>query len=357
MPPAPTAPTPAPAPSPPKALPKVDVHLHVAPDASDLALQILREQGIVVGLNASGGALGQGLEASAAVARASGGRLLPLCNVPLGGFAEPGWSEHVTALLTACKRLGGKGVKISKFLGLGLTGPDGHIVAVDDPRLDALFEAAGAHALPVLIHSGDPRAFFEPATPANERFEELRVHPSWSFHGLAPNGEPWPSWEALLDQHERRVARHPKTIFVGAHFGGAPETPERVGRMLDRLPNYFVDTAARVPELGRHAPATLRAFFARYQDRILFGSDLGVSLEGLVLGSGGNEPGTREGARVFFERHWAYFETNARAIAHPTPIQGSWSVDAIGLPREVLEKIYLRNAVRIFDLTLDPNQL
>jgi predicted TIM-barrel fold metal-dependent hydrolase len=333
-------------------LPRVDVHLHVAPDSVEMTIAILDEQRIAIGLNASGGAPGYGLEESMAVARATNGRLLPLCNLAFSGVGRPGWSEHAVESLDECKRLGGKGLKVAKYVGLGLTAPDGRLVPVDDPMLDVVFATAGSLGLPVLLHSGDPRAFFDAPTPDNERFEELSVHPGWSFHGVAPDGKPWPKWSELLDQFERRVARHPETTFVGAHFGNAAEDPDRVARMLDRHRNLVIDTAARVPEFGRHPAATMRSFFERYQDRILFGSDLGVSREGLVLGSGGRTPGTRAESRTFFERHWAYFETRGMNMAHPTPIQGRWTIDGIGLPRAILAKLYAGNAVRTFGLDL-----
>jgi predicted TIM-barrel fold metal-dependent hydrolase len=329
-------------------IPRVDVHLHVDLDAADEALAILAEHGIGVGLNASGGEPGRGLEQSVELARRTGGRLLPMCNLRFSLMAAPGFPEYAQATLQRCTALGAKGLKVSKYLGLGLTDGSGALVPVDDPRLDVVFEAAGAFGLPVLLHSGDPKAFFEPNTEQNERYDELRVHPDWSFHGTAPNGQPWPSWNELLQQFERRVARHPGTTFVGAHFGNAAEEPERVARMLGRHPNYVIDTAARVPEFGRHSPARMRRFFVDYQDRVLFGSDLGVGPGGLMLGSSGERPGTRAESRVFFDRHFAFFETERRNMPHPTPIQGRWTVDGIALPRTVLEKLYHRNAERVF---------
>lgn len=334
--------------APPAPIPKIDVHLHVDLDAADEALAILAEHGIVAGLNASGGEPGRGLEQSLELARRSGGRLLPLCNIRFSLMAEPGFAEYARSLLERCKALGAKGLKVSKYLGLGLTDASGELVAVDDPRLDVVFETAGTLKLPVLLHSGDPKAFFEPNTPQNERYDELRVHPDWSFHGIAPNGRPWPSWNQLLEQFEARVARHPGTTFVGAHFGNAAEEPERVARMLTRYANLVIDTAARVPEFGRHSPERMRRFFVDFQDRVLFGSDLGVGPGGLMLGSSGERPGTRAESRVFFDRHFAYFETDRRGMPHPTPIQGRWTVSAIGLPRSVLEKLYHRNAERVF---------
>ena len=333
-------------------LPKVDVHLHIDLRSADEALAILREHHIVIGLNASGGEVTRGLPKSRDLALSSKGALQPLCNIALFGFDDPRYPAYIADSLRGCVALGGKGVKIHKLLGLGLTDASGALTAVDDPRLDVLFDGAAKLGLPVLIHSGDPKAFFEPPTPSNERYEELRVHPGWSFYGTGPDGKPWPSWNELLDQHERRVARHPETIFLGAHFGNAAEDLERVGRMLKRYPNYMIDTAARVPEIGRHDAARVRAFFIEHQDRILFGSDLGVGPEGLTLGSGGEKPGTREESRDFFARQFLFFETAGRHMPSPTPIQGNWTIDGLGLPQSVLKKVYSQNAARIFKLTV-----
>nr|MBP7127527.1 hypothetical protein [Myxococcota bacterium] len=107
-------------------------------------------------------------------------------------------------------------------------------------------------------------------------------------------------------------------------------------------------TSARVPEFGRHPAGKVRAFFVKHQDRILFGSDLVVDLNGaLQLGSVSRKDPSIEDAVVFFERHWRYFETTDRQIDHPTPIQGRWKVDAVGLPPDVLRKLYVGNAERL----------
>jgi predicted TIM-barrel fold metal-dependent hydrolase len=328
--------------------------MHVALESVETALEIMREQHIKVGLNASGGFPDQGLSESMEVAKRTHGALLPFCNVRLSLAPHPEFAAYARQTVQQCKARGGRGIKIAKSLGLGAIDARGRLLPVDAPVFDPLFDEAGTQGLPVLLHSADPKAFFRPPTPDNERYEELRAHPGWSFYGVAPSGEPWPSWEALLDQFERRVARHPKTVFMGAHFGNAAEEPERVGRMLDAHPNLVIDTSARVPEFGRHDAARMRAFFVRYQDRILFGSDLAVYPGGLTLGSGGEEPDKREQAPAFFQQHFRYFETHAKGLASPTPIQGRWTLDGIGLPRGVLEKLYWRNAARVFSLTLPP---
>jgi len=246
-------------------IPKIDVHVHVAPSLASQAAEIFRENGIVIALNASGGVPGSGLELSVRAMGETSGALVPYCNFAFGRVEDPDFASYVEETLTTCKREGAVGLKVFKALGLGITLSDGSLLAVDDPRLDVVFETAGRLGLPVLIHSGDPKAFFEPPTQDNERYDELRVHPHWSFYGARPNGAPWPSWETVFAQFVRRVARHPHTTFLGAHFGNDPEDPAEVGRLLDRYPNLVIDTAARVPEIGRKPAAQLRAFFVRYR--------------------------------------------------------------------------------------------
>ena len=122
--------------------------------------------------------------------------------------------------------------------------------------------------------------------------------------------------------------------------------------MLATYPNLYVDLAARVPEIGRHDPAAVRDLFMTHQDRILFATDIamGITRRGddvLVLGSSGEEPDTPERIGPFFEAHWRFLETNDTDFAHPTPIQGNWTISGIGLPEEVLQKIYYGNAHRL----------
>ena len=332
-------------------IPKIDVHVHVAPRLADRAARLFGEQGIEVALNASGGAPGQGLELSEEVAGQTGGRLLYYCNLSFAGVETPEWPTYVAETLEACKQHGARGLKISKALGLGIRLSDGSLLAVDDPRLDPVFERCADLSLPVLLHSGDPVAFFQPDGPQNERHAELAAHPEWSFHGEYAPGRPWPSWEQVYAQFERRVLRHPRTKFLGAHFGNAAEDPRRVAALLERAPHYHIDTAARVPELGRRPAAEMRAFFVKWQDRVLFGSDTAVTPDGLTLGSRGEDHDPPGNLPAFFLGHWRWFETDEAHLPSPTPIQGSWTIDGVGLPRAVLEKLYHRNAERLFDIT------
>jgi predicted TIM-barrel fold metal-dependent hydrolase len=257
------------------------------------------------------------------------------------------FGQRLAKELEEAHRLGARGVKIFKALGLTVRRSDGALLAADDPALDPLFEAAAALGMPVAIHTGDPVAFWLEPSEDNERYDELSVHPGWSYYGRTV-----PSWEALFEGYERLVARHPKTTFIGVHFGNAPEDPERVGRMLAKYPNLYVDTAARVPELGRRDPAAMRALFITWQDRILFGTDLGVGeAEGaLMFGSTGASPPGPADEERFYASTYRWFQTRDRQIPSPTPVQGRWSIDGIGLPDEVLVKVYSGNATRLLGL-------
>lgn len=324
--------------------PVLDVHTHIEPEATQRALAIFDARNVRVAVNLSGGMPGMGLEEALAQQRASGGRIIPFCMIDWRGAAGPAWVAQSIRTLEQCAALGVRGWKIPKVLGLYAGDDAQQRLRVDDPRLDPIFERAGALGMVVLIHSGDPRAFFEPATPANERWDELRVHPRWSF---ADPG--YPRWTEILTEFETRVLRHPRTTFIGAHFGNAAEDPDRVERLLERAPNYYIDTSARIPEFGRHDPARMRRFFTRWQDRVLFGTDLGVGSDprDLMLGSTGEAPPTEPEITRFWTATWRYFESNDRRIEHPTPIQGRWTIDAVGLPPGVLRKIYGANAARL----------
>lgn len=334
---------------PPAEVPRiVDVHTHVSPKAMGRLLRIMDAHGIRHVINLSGGFPGGGLERNLAAAARTGGRVSVMCNIPWRAYGRVRrFVPLVVRLLARCKELGAVGLKIPKGLGLAYRDPEGKLLRVDDARLDPIFAAAGRLGLPVSIHTGDPQAFWRPNTPDNERHAELSVHPAWSFHG-----QPVPSWEALWRQFANRVRRHRHTRFVGVHFGNAPEDLARVDQLLRTCPNLYIDTAARIPEIGRHPPARLRAFFLRHQDRILFGTDLGVGRRSLMLGSSGaEEPGPADVAH-FYRATRRFFETHDRKFAHPTPIQGAWKIDGIGLPPAVLRKIYQDNAKALFKLRL-----
>ncbi|HKA86153.1 MAG TPA: amidohydrolase family protein [Haliangiales bacterium] len=341
---------------PPPRLAKIDVHTHFGPAAVPNLLRIMDANGIDAVVNLSGSYAGEGLEEQLAAAAAAPGRIFVFANLDWDEAERgPGYGARMAEGLRRAKALGARGLKIPKGLGLFYRDFRRALIAVDDPELDVVFETAAALGFPVALHVGDPVAFWRPPTSDNERYAELVAHPGWSFYGKEV-----PSWEELFAALERRIARHPRTTFISVHFGNAAEYPERVAALLDKYPNLYIDTAARIPEMGRHDaahdPEKVRALFVRFQDRILFGTDLAVGRRplDLMLGSSGRDPPTQADVDRFFSATWRYFETNDRQFDHPTPIQGDWKIDGIGLPPEVLRKVYGENARRLLGLKNSP---
>jgi len=151
----------------------------------------------------------------------------------------------------------------------------------------------------------------------------------------------------LLNALDRVIARHPLTTFVCVHFANNSEDIDWVDAALDRNPNMMADLAARIPEIGRHDPKKVHRLFLKHQDRILFATDFMVYSR-LTLGSGGSGPApTDDDALGFYAKHWRWLETWDRQFEHMTPIQGDWKIDGIGLPPEVLRKIYFDNARKL----------
>ena len=338
-------------PAPVKRGPLVDAHAHIMPSGLERLARIMGENGITAVINLSGGNQRRGLQTSVAMSRALPG-LYHLYNPDWRGIGRPGFGDREAKRLENAVRVHGfRGLKISKALGLSLRDGQGHRIPVDWEGLDPLWEAAGRLGVPVAIHTSDPAAFWEPLDCANERIDELFHHPEWSFHGPG-----FPSRERLLFERNNVIVRHPATTFIGVHVANNPEELDQVEQWLEAFPNLVIDISARVPELGRHDPERGRRFFVRFHDRILFGTDLGVGAGGLMLGSTGPEPSTMLDVKPFYDSHFHYLETREIDLRHPTPIQGDWSIDGIGLDEKTLQAIYHRNAERIFRLEPAPER-
>lgn len=230
--------------------------------------------------------------------------------------------------LAEAKAAGAKGVKIWKNIGLRTRDEHGRVIPLDDERLEPLWNQLDALQLPVLIHVADPHANFEPVDRYNERYEWLHTVPDWSYYGKG-----YPDPDTILQQFERVVARHRQTTFILAHLGNLAERLAEAGAMLDRHPNLSMDISARVQELGRQ-PETARAFFLAYQDRLVFGTD------------GNPDP-------AVYRQHFRFLETHDEYFDYPYwPLfnYGRWKIYGIGLPDEVLRKVYHDNAARILGL-------
>jgi hypothetical protein len=330
----------------------VDLHEHIddTPELLAQAVRIHDAVGIGIAVNLSGGTVTPDRDGKSAFERGKAledslypGRFLRYMNLDYADWERPDFSKRAVAQVEAGARMGAAGLKEFKRLGLFLRDAHKNLLKIDDPKLDPVWRRCGELGMPISIHVADPKAFWGPYDSTNERWKELKDHPRWWF------GDPkkYPAREELLDALDRVIARHPETTFVAVHFANNAEDLDWVDRALDRHPNMMADLAARIPEIGRHDPDAVRRLFVKHQDRIFFATDFQVS-ERMTLGSGGSgPPPTEDDAVEFFRKHWRWLETRDKDFPHMTPIQGDWTISGVGLPADVLKKIYFENAQRL----------
>lgn len=323
------------------AVPAVDAHNHLGRWLSRSGTWMVDDVAAFVdGMDALGvrgfvnldGRWGSELEANLdRYDRAFPGRFATFCHLDWGLLARADGVDRLAASLRASAAAGARGLKVWKDLGLSVRDASGALVLPDDERLDPVWGLAGELGLPVLIHVGDPAAFFEPLDRANERLEELLAHPEWHVGGPGH-----PPLGRLLDALVSIVTRHRDTRWIVAH-AGYPEDLAWVARLLDGRPNVAIDIAGRLAELGRQ-PRAARALLTSFPDRVLFGSDCFPPEAGQY--------------RLYFrfletaDEHFPY-------AASGVPSQGRWHISGLDLPRDVLARVYAGNATRMIP-GLDP---
>jgi predicted TIM-barrel fold metal-dependent hydrolase len=303
-------------------------------------LEVMDRKNLQTMVNLTGGA-GAGLEKTIRYYEgAAPGRFVTFTEPSWAKLNEPGYPQWQADEIERAKKAGARGVKVLKTLGLFLREnvTSGPLVKIDDRRFDPMWDACGRLGLPVAIHISDPEAFFLPTDRFNERYEELSNHPDWSFHD-----RDFPSNAELLEARNRMFARHPDTRFIVLHVGNNAENLASVSEHLDRFPNNSVEMGARVGELGRQ-PRASRRFFDKYQDRILFGTDAvpkGYETPQQIFGD------------ALYEIYYRFLETEDEYFDYapaPVPPQGRWRIYGIGLPDQVLKKVYHDNAARLLGL-------
>jgi predicted TIM-barrel fold metal-dependent hydrolase len=301
------------------ATPVVDTHSHAyRKDADGIAAWVrLQDE---VGLHRSfvlTGATGEKFrELSAQYAKAHPGRFVMFAGFEKEGVEQPDYGERVRRQLRADVAAGAAGLGELTDKGLGFVRVGERAYYIDDARFDPLWDEAAKLGVPVFVHIAEPSAFYDPADESNE----LRRSENWLLHGKGT-----PGFAAMLEKFERVLSRHPRTRFVSVHAFNLANDLGAVGALLDRHPNVQVDFAARMWELARQ-PFTARRFFGRYQDRILFGTDMGPE-RGMYLA---------HARQLETEDEWFW-----------PPDAEWWRGYGMSLPADVLRKVYRTNAERL----------
>ncbi|MCK0145837.1 amidohydrolase [Arenibacter sp. F26102] len=260
-------------------------------------------------------------------------RFAVFANVDFDGVGKPDWAEKAVAQLEADIKNGAKGLKVYKSLGLRDTDTSGKRLAVDDDRISAIWEKCAELGVPVLIHSADPKPFWDEVNSDNERWLELKTHPRRKRSSTDPA-----SWEQIIGEQHRMFKKHPKTKFINAHMGWYANDLGTLGKLMDEMPNMYVGIGAIIAELGRQ-PRNAHTFFVKYQDRILFGKDSWKPEE--------------------FPTYFRVLESDDEYFPYHKKYHAFWPMYGMNLPDEVLKKVYYKNALKLIpglDKSLFPKE-
>lgn len=248
-------------------------------------------------------------------------RFVLFLNIDFEQLDDEGWPNETLAMMDKAVELGVKGLKVYKNLGLTETDNEGNRIKVDDPRLDPIWAKCGELGIPVLIHTGEPAAFWLPKDKHNERWLELKQYPS-----RYKDPEKNPSFEEVMAEQHNIFRKHPNTKFIAAHLGWFGNDLERLGKLLDEMPNVYTEIGAVLAELGRQ-PITARTWLIDYQDRVLMGKDTYKK-----------------------EEYYTYFrvlETSDEYFDYYRKRHAHWKMYGLSLPDSVLQKIYYKNALKV----------
>ncbi|NER11284.1 Amidohydrolase [Muriicola jejuensis] len=304
--------------------PFVDIHSHqfrmAGQDLSEL-VEPMDRMNMAVMVNLSGGS-GENLKMMIEnINTHYPNRFVVFANVDFDGVGNPGWAENATRQLEEDVKNGARGLKIYKSLGLRNRDVSGNRIPVDDPRLDPIWEKCGELKIPVLIHSADPRSFWDPMDEKNERWLELKTRPNRKRSDTDPA-----PWEQIIQEQHNMFRKHPNTLFINAHMGWYANNLGKLAQLLEEIPNMYVGIGAIIAELGRQ-PRNARAFFTKYQDRILFGKDSWQPEE--------------------FPTYFRVLESDDEYFPYYKKYHAFWAMYGLDLPDEVLNKVYYKNAIKL----------
>ena len=245
-------------------------------------------------------------------------------------FEEPGWAEEVIGGLQEDLDRGASGFKIWKDIGMTFLDSLGQFIFLDDPRFVPVLEFMQASGHTLLTHIGEPRNCWLPidSMTVNNDKSYFKNNPQYHMY-LHPD---YPSHERLMESRDHVLAAYPDLLMVGAHLGSLEWDVDVLAGRLDRYPNFAVDLAARVCHLQVQDREKVRNFLEKYQDRVLYATDLGISE--------GNFEARKGGIGNTWRSDWAYFATDS--LMSSPDVDNSFR--GLDLDEKILRKIFYSNA-------------
>jgi uncharacterized protein len=241
------------------------------------------------------------------------------CAFDYSGFDQPGFGAAAVEELERCVKMGARGVGEEGDKGKGLDWGKAAGLHLDDPRMDLLLEKCAELKLPVNIHVADPIWMYEKMDETNDGMMNAL---NWRLD----NQPGIVSHSGMIDILERAVRRHPRTTFIACHFANLDYDLARLGKLFDHLPNLFADISARYAETAT-IPRFTSNFYDKYQDRLLYGTDMAF-------------------AKDMYQLTFRILETLDEHFYAPM-FEYHWSYSGFGLNSQILEKLYRTNALKI----------
>lgn len=323
------------------AIRKIDAHVHVNVADDAFLDQAAADNFEVLSINVDYPAfpsLADQAEVAHHYAEAEPERFHYATTFSMQGFGQAGWAERTNAHIDAEVRRGAVAVKVWKNVGMVERDAAGDLIFIDDAVFDPVFDHLAATDIPLIAHQAEPYNCWLPLDQMTTRNDRLyfSAHPEYHMY-LHPE---MPSYQDLMARRDAMVARHPDLPFVGAHMASLEWSVDEAAKFLDAHPNAVIETAARMAQIQYQSVRDyrkVRDFFIRYQDRILYGTDL-------TLNPGEDPTAFRQAAHDYWTSDWAYLAT--ADTQHVEDIGAE--VKGLALPRSVIDKIYYANARREF---------
>lgn len=257
------------------------------------------------------------------------------CGFDYTGYDQPNsnWTDASIAELKRCQAKGATGVGELGDKGSGefYSSPvPGYGMHLDDARMDPLFEACGQMSMPVSVHIADPIWMY---LPMDEHNDGMMNAYSWRIElkeGMLDH-------RSLIQTFENAVRKHPNTSFIACHLANCTHDLQIIGSMLDRYANLYADITSRLKEICT-VPRYAKAFIEKYQDRLLFGSDVGY-----------DPSRSMDFATALYEASFRLLETADEHIYQHDLFKYHWPLYGLELSKNVLQKLYSDNARRLLN--------
>ncbi|MBN9385842.1 MAG: amidohydrolase family protein [Chitinophagaceae bacterium] len=318
---------------------KVDVHAHALTLAPDLPLQAKTDNFTLVSLNSEVPdypPIDSQQYYILQLRQKVPGSLYYVSAFSTVGVNGPGWAEKQLDYLRKSFDSGALGIKVWKNIGMTIKNKDSQFIMIDDPVFDPIFNYLEQHDIPVIGHIGEPKNCWLPLdqmTTNNDR-SYFTVHPEYHMF-LHPE---YPSYDTIIRSRDHLLEKHPRLRFIGAHLGSMEWSVDEIAKRLDKFPLMSVEPAERLGQIQYQSIQDwekVRAFFIKYQDRIMYGTDIedNNSLDHAAAARHAHE---------LWLRDWRYL-TSADSLESPY-VNGKFK--GLHLPKTVIDKIYYDNAQR-----------